>query len=252
MAKAFDFHDVPEDQKLAFYGTLFAMAAADGHTAHEELELIFESIDTRELSDSSVSELRAFMETPPDLDPLLEKLAEGSDDLRFGVLMHLTDVALADERFKLGEKRALRRARQVLHISREQGLAIEEFVWEVREIREQGLDEQATAQALAKASDDLWSHGVPKSAVGFSGSVVGLSATGALAGAAAIGLGLGLIPGLGVAVAIGTATFVALNWVFNSGKDDERVQDMLKTQKQRAERLKENLGRLGEILEKHH
>ena len=248
---AFDFREVPEAQKLAFYGTLFAMAAADGHTAHEELELIFESIDTGALSDESVAELRGWMETPPPLDPLLEKLAEGSEDLRFGVLMHLTDVALADERFKLGEKKALRRARQLLHISREQGLAIEEFVWEVREIREKGLDENATAEALAAASEDLWSHGVPRSALGFSGSVVGLTATGALAGAAALGLGLGLIPGLGVAVAIGTATFIALNRVFNAGKDD-RVKEVLANQRRRAERLKENLARLGEILEKHH
>lgn len=251
MPKEFDFREVPEQQKLAFFGTLFAMAAADGHTAHEELELIFESIDTGDLSEESVEELRGWMESPPELDPLLETLAGASEDLRFGVLMHLTDVALADERFKLGEKRALRRARQLLNISREQGLAIEEFVWEVREIREKHLNSDDAAKALAKASEDLWSHGIPRSAVGFSGSVVGLSATGALAGVAAMGLGLGLIPGLGVAVAIGTATFVALNWVFHSDRDD-RVKKVLDNQKRRAQRMKDNLVKLGDILERHH
>ena len=243
---AFSFAELPEQQKVAFYGTLFAMAAADGTTSREELELIYESIETRELSEAGVQQLRSWIDLAPELDPLLETLASGPKELRFGVVMHLTDVALADERMKLGEKKALRRAREVLGVTREQGLAIEEFVWEVRELRAKELSEEELSKAVASATNDLWAAGVPREAIGFSGSFVGLGATGALAGLAAVGLGLGLVPGLGIAVAVGAATFLALNAVFGGRRGRT---DLAAERRGRAERLKHNLERLGEVLE---
>jgi len=242
---AFSFEALPEEQKLAFYGTLFAMAAADGETSTEELELIFESIETRELSGEGVERLRGWVAEAPSIEVLLPTLAEGPKELRFGVVMHLTDVALADDRMKLGEKRALRAAREALGVSREQGLAIEEFVWEVRELREQELSEEELSKAVASATNDLWASGVPRESVGFSGSFVGLGS--ALAGLAAAGLGLGLIPGLGIAVAVGAAAFLALNTVFGGRRSRH---DVAAERRGRAERLRHNLRELGEVLDR--
>lgn len=235
-----EFTSLPEEQQLAFHGTLFAMAAADGHVSRDELTLILESVDTRTLSSEGVATLRGWLVQPPELQDCLDVLAKGERELQFGVLMHLTDVALADERVLLGEKRALRLARQSFGIERAQALAIEEFVWEMREIRAKHLSEEATVAAVKEAADHLGSAGVPSSAIYYSGSFVGLGTSGVLAGLAALGLGLGLVPGLGVVLAVGTATFLAVNWALG-GRAERKKDELLAEQRQRAARLRENL-----------
>ena len=238
-----EFTSLPEEQQLAFHGTLFAMAAADGHVSRNELKLIFESVDTSTLSEEGVQTLRGWLLEPPALQDCLAVLAEGEEELQYGVLMHLTDVALADERVLLGEKRALRQARQAFGIERPQALAIEEFVWEMREIRARHLSDEDTAAAVKAAADHLGEKGVPTSAIYYSGSFVGLGTSGVLAGLAALGLGMGLVPGLGVVVAVGTATFLAVNWALG-GRAKRKKEEILAEQRQRAARLRENLAKL--------
>ncbi len=237
-----EFTSLPEEQQLAFHGTLFAMAASDGHVSADELRLILESIDISAISRPGLRTLRGWLVEPPELEDCLRTLAQGQRELQFGVLMHLTDVALADERVLLGEKRALRLARQHFGIERPQALAIEEFVWEMREIRARHLSDEATVAAVKEAAEQLGSAGVPSSAIYYSGSFVGLGTTGVLAGLAALGLGLGLVPGLGVAVAVGAATFLAVNWALGDRAGKKREQ-VIADQRRRARRFTDNLGR---------
>jgi hypothetical protein len=235
-----EFTSLPEEQQLAFHGTLFAMAASDGHVSAGELRLILESIDVSALSRDGLRTLRGWLVEPPELEDCLITLAQGERELQFGVLMHLTDVALADERVLLGEKRALRMARERFGIERAQALAIEEFVWGMREIRDQHLSDEDTVRAVKAAAEHLGEAGVPSSAIYYSGSFVGLGTTGVLAGLAALGLGLGLVPGLGVAVAVGTATFLAVNWALGDRASKKREQ-VLAEQQRRARRFSSNL-----------
>ena len=91
-----DFQALPESQQLAFVGLQLAMAASDGHVDAAELALVLECVDLERFSDESRRTTRKWMLDPPELEDVLPELEKGSKELRFGVVMHLTDVALAD------------------------------------------------------------------------------------------------------------------------------------------------------------
>jgi uncharacterized coiled-coil protein SlyX len=101
---------------------------------------------------------------------------------------------------------------------------MQHYAEEVRRIRERGIDDNHAADALKAAVSGMTAVGVPIAAVVYSGSVVGLSAAGITSGLAALGLGLGMIPGIGVAILIGTAAFVGLNYLFDTGSKRKKEQ----------------------------
>src|SRR5215204_2518173 len=53
-----DSKSLSEKQRVAFYGAMFAMAAADGQMQREELELIYETLDTEGLSEEARRRVR--------------------------------------------------------------------------------------------------------------------------------------------------------------------------------------------------
>ena len=67
-ATNFDFKALPEQQQVAFYGTVFAMAGADDELVSEELTLIFETLDLDGLSPEAQRQVRAYTLDPPALD----------------------------------------------------------------------------------------------------------------------------------------------------------------------------------------
>lgn len=236
-----DFQALPESQQLAFVGLQLAMAAADGHVDAAELALVLECVDLERFSDASRRRVRGWMLEPPQLEEVLPELEKGSKELRFGVVMHLTDVALADEELVLAEQRAMRRIREALGVSREQGLAIEEFIWEVRRIRAMGLSEDDQVAAVKQAASGLTGLAIPKAALLFSGSLLGMG-KGAVAALAAMGMGAA-IPGVGIVVALGVLSFLAMRVVLDPGRRRAKEKWDAETQR-RIQRRQRNLGHL--------
>jgi hypothetical protein len=109
------------------------------------------------------------------------------------------------------------------------------YAEEVRRIRERGIDDNHAADAIKAAVSGLPAVGVPIAAVVYSGSVVGLSAAGITSGLAALGLGLGMVPGIGVAILIGTAAFVGLNYLFDTGS--KRKKERYRRERERKAQL---------------
>ncbi len=236
-----DFQALPESQQLAFVGLQLAMAAADGHVDAAELALVLECVDLERFSDESRRRVRGWMLEPPHLEEVLPELEKGSKELRFGVVMHLTDVALADEELVLAEQRAMRQIREALGVSREQGLAIEEFIWEVRRIRAMGLSEGDQVAAIKQAASGLTGLAVPKAALLFSGSLLGMG-KGAVAALAAMGMGAA-VPGVGIVVALGVLSFLAMRVVLDPGRRRAKEKWDAETQR-RIQRRQRNLGHL--------
>lgn len=236
-----DFHKLTEPQQLSFVGLQLALAAADGHVDAAELGLILECVDIERLSEDGRKTLRYWMLHPPDLELVLPELAAGPPELRYGVVVHLTDVALADEELVLSEQRLLREVREALRVSRTQQLAIEEFIWEVRRIRALGLSEDDEVRAVKEAASGLTAVAVPKAALLFSGSLLGLG-KGALAGLAALGVGAA-IPGVGVVVALGVLSFLTMRLVLDPGRVRAKERWDNETQA-RIQRRQRNLGHL--------
>jgi len=236
----FDFQALPEEHRVAFYGTVFAMAAVDGEMSSEELALVFETLDIEGMDPKAQRKVRAYAVDPPDLADCLSKLRDSSRELRFGIMVTLMDVALADDVIVDEEGEALQAAAAVLEVSEVQLRAIERFTREVRRIRREGLGDNAAAEAMKSALSGLTAVGVPIAAVYFSGSVVGLSAAGITSGLAALGLGFGMVPGIGVAVLVGTATFIGVMWLLNRHKAHRKAEVKAENDR-RAQRVVKNL-----------
>lgn len=231
----FDFKALPEQQQVAFYGTVFAMAAADDELVSEELTLIFETLDLDGLSPEAQRQVRAYTLDPPALDDCLGQIKDGSPMLRYGIMVYLMDVALADDIIVDEERAVLEQAAGVLEVSEQQLRAIERFTREVRRIRSEGLSENAAAEAMKGALSGLTGVGIPIAAVYFSGSVLGFSAAGITSGLAALGLGFGMLTGIGVVIAVGTATFISVRWLLNRSKAHKKNE--IKTNNDRRAQL---------------
>lgn len=219
-----DSKSLSEKQRVAFYGAMFAMAAADGQMQREELELIYETLDTEGLSEEARRRLYAYAIEPPALQDCLRALSDASESARHGLMFNLVEVTVSDYLLSNPERDALTQGQLTLGIGNEQRTAMEHYAEEVRRIRERGIDDNHAADVLKAAVSGMTAVGVPIAAVVYSGSVVGLSAAGITSGLAALGLGAGMIPGIGVAILIGTAAFVGLNYLFDTGNKRKKEQ----------------------------
>jgi uncharacterized coiled-coil protein SlyX len=214
---------------------MFAMAAADGQMQREELELIYETLETEGLSEEARRRLYAYAIEPPALQDCLQALSDASESARHGLMLNLVEVAVSDYLLSNPEREALTQGQLTLGIGNEQRTAMEHYAEEVRRIRERGIDDNHAADVLKAAVSGMTAVGVPIAAVVYSGSVVGLSAAGITSGLAALGFGAGMIPGIGVAILIGTAAFVGLNYLFDTG--NKRKKEHYRRERERKAQL---------------
>lgn len=161
-------HILPEPLRVAFYGSLFAMAAIDQGVDQEEWALIFEQLNTEGLSQEGQLKMQSFILTPPALSDCLEVLAGAEEAVRFGTLINLIDVALADDFLADSEARALDQARARLGVDEIQMDAMREFIQALRRIRRKGRGDSAAVQAASVATERLYAAGIPAEAVRFS------------------------------------------------------------------------------------
>ena len=214
MNEPLDLAKVSESDRLAFYGALFAIAFADNSIDKEEVELIFGMMDLGGMTESAKRQVQSFIIEPPSLWACLRSLEAADEQLRYGLMINLVDTAWANDELDSDEEEAIVLAQYELKISNEQLDAIKTFIQKVREIRVRGLDDNYAADTMKTAAAGLSAVGVPIAAVWFSGSVIGLSAAGITSGLAGLGalIGIGgMIPGIGVAILLGTGLFVGVN-----------------------------------------
>lgn len=236
----FSMEEASEEERLAFYGSLFGMSAIDDEVDRDELFTICEILETDDLSEEATERLKEYAVDPPAFEECVDELTESDEVLRFATMINLVEVAKADEVVVERESDALASTADKLGVNDEQLDEINEFVDTMREVRERGLDDDRAEQTIKSAVSGLAGVGVPVAAVYFSGSIIGLSAAGVTSGLAALGLGLGMVPGIGVAVAIGTATFLGVKYVADTRRRDKE-QSVKAEREQRAQRLVQNL-----------
>ncbi|WP_017304587.1 TerB family tellurite resistance protein [Spirulina subsalsa] len=233
-----DLAQVPEVQRIAFYGALFAIALADGTIDKEEMELIFGMMDLEGMSEKGKRLCLSFIIEAPPFEYCLQKLKNADERLRYGLMVNLLDVAWVNNEIDEKELKAISLTQKKFNITNEQVVAISKFVKQVQKIREGGLDDNKAADAMKTATAGLSAVGVPIAAVWFSGSVIGLSAAGITSGLAALGalVGLGgMIPGIGVAILLGTGIFLGVNKFLDTG--DKRKKEALQAERERKAQL---------------
>jgi hypothetical protein len=235
MKSTFDIAKVPQEQLVAFFGLPFAVAAIDGSVEKEELLSIFENIDLDLLDDENKKKVSDFIISPPNYNECIIKIANGSDELRFAVIVNVVDVILADDLMEHEEKEFLDFLCAQLNITNPQKEAIINFVKETKRVIREGLDSNIAKKTIKNAVSGLAAVGVPIAAVYMSGSVIGLSAAGLTSGLAALGLGLGMVSGIGTAILIGTGVFLGAKKIL--GDRNNKKETILKERNERKFQL---------------
>ena len=128
-----DLSSLTERQRLAFYGALFALAAADDAIDERESDQILDSLQFDGLSEEARERVFALSISPPSLDTCLGLLKEAGEDVRRGLMLNLVDVALADGEIEPGEPHALEAARLTLGISSDDVEAMHTYAYRVRQ-----------------------------------------------------------------------------------------------------------------------
>ncbi|TAL69295.1 MAG: TerB family tellurite resistance protein [Bacteroidetes bacterium] len=231
----FDLKTVPQEELVSFYGLLFSAGNSDKELDKEDLSAIYELIDLDLLDYQHKEIVKDFILKPPDTDICLKTLSNGTEELKFSVLVGIVEVALADDVIVDEEMLFLNRVCHELNITQEQLEAIINFIKEGKRIQREGLDNNAAELALKSAASGLTAVGVPIAAVYFSGTVIGLSAAGITSGLATLGLGLGMVPGIGVAILIGTGIFVSLKALFGDSK--KKKEKIIRGENERKSQL---------------
>jgi len=252
MNEPLDLAKVSESDRLAFYGALFAIAFADDSIDKDEVELIFGMMDLEGMTESAKRQVQSYIIEPPSLWACLRLLESANEQLRYGLMINLVDTAWANDELDSNEEEAIVLAQYELKISNEQLGAIKTFIQKVREIRVRGLDDNYAADAIKTAAAGLSAVGVPVAAVWLSGSVIGLSAAGITSGLAGLGalIGIGgMIPGIGVAILLGTGIFMGVNALLDTGDKSKKVQ--LQAEKERKAQLviKNMQGAINQLVE---
>jgi len=213
-----DLHRIPEAEHLSFYGALFAMAAADGKMDADEISLIFATLETDDFSEEGRQQLLSFLAEPPVLVDCLAALSGANKVLRFGLYLHLLDVAIADHKQSRAEEMVIKQAQMHLGIGLNQAEAMERFVNEAQRIQERGLDDAKASTLLVTAAVAMRETGVPLLAIYFSSSVVNLRAHGIANGEAAIHHEVGGGAKVGGAILLGIGIYYGVRLLVAPGK----------------------------------
>ena len=122
-----DLSPLPEEQRLAFYGALFAMAAGDGDVDEVEDDRIFDSLDLGGLSPEARDRVFRLAIQPPPLERGLLAFREADLETRRALMLNLIDVVLADGLIEPAEHVGLHEARDVLALDRDDVAALHEI-----------------------------------------------------------------------------------------------------------------------------
>lgn len=217
-----DIAALPEHQRVAYAGALYAFAAADGGLDKDELQLIIDLVDLEGLSPAGRRLVLGYIIAPPVLPDTLAPFAAAPETIRYALLLNLVEVAWANDLLDPRQDTLLNTTQQALGVSDDQYRAIWRFMRDLRAIRLRGRNDAAAAQATKVAAAGLAAVGIPIAAVYVSGSVIGLSAAGITSGLAALGLGLGMVPGIGVAVLLGTGVFLGVRALLDATNQGEQ------------------------------
>ena len=136
-----DLAAIPEQDRLAYYGALYAIANVDGHLDPREVAVIEEIINLQGLSEQAKVQVLNYREDPPALGDCLAVLAEADESLRIGLMMNLIDTSWANEELDPLEMAALKLAQRSLNISDSELESIEGFVREMRSLGAQSFEQ---------------------------------------------------------------------------------------------------------------
>jgi uncharacterized membrane protein YkvA (DUF1232 family) len=150
-----------ENELIAFYGALFAIASVDGSVDIDELNLLFKTINLANFSDSAKSQIQSYVASPPQLGDCLQMLSRSTAPLRLGTMYFLVNIAWANNTIHPGENEAIATAKKILGISDLQVKAMQEFMQDLQAIQAAGNNKNLASGSLKSAVYKLKNAGIP-------------------------------------------------------------------------------------------
>ncbi len=248
MFNTIDFSAIPDQERVAFYGLLFAIAAADGTFDPEEMAVIHSVLDITGLSEDSKEKIRGYRVNPPDSSSCLKVIANSQDELRHGTMMSLVDIALADGILTTAEERALEVAGLALRISQDQIQCMLDLVEEAADILNRDHPSDLDSSEIRIRARRLAESGITHSAAFFSGTVGRLVSVAPDALANALDIGLGRIPGAPISVIVGSTIHISVSELLSPGSENHNPAS-IEQKKIRRERAHEAIEHLQTTLE---
>ena len=157
------FATLSESELLAFYGSLFAIAAADGSVDIDELNMLFKTINLDKFSDSAKSQIQSYTANPPSLSDCLQTISQSAESLRLGVMYFLISIAWANNTIHPKESEAIQLAQKLLAVSDLQVQAMQEFMQDLQAIQAQaaGNPKNLVETSVKSAVSKLKNAGIP-------------------------------------------------------------------------------------------
>jgi len=225
---------MPDDVKILYTRILAAQALADQQLDSKEFSDLYVFMAQIGLDAAARDQVRKSLvnQDTADIikmaDQVISKVKPDEQNvIKFSIIKDLIRVSRMDGQISPEEMKNVRTIAKHLYNSDEKAGQIIEFAEKAIEYDEKLLIGKLTAEEFTKGAKNLAvtaaSIGVPITAVYFSGSVIGLSAAGIIAGLTELGLGgiLGfssLVTGIGVVVIMGIVTFKLVKWAI-TGKE---------------------------------
>lgn len=155
--------EMSEDERVAFYGAMCAIAGADGVVTDEEHNLIESSLNLETLVEGR-AKTEEYRNNPPPITECLSKLKKSDQTIQLNLVFCLIKIAWADQSLQQKEVTLLKQVKNELNISDKKMGAIEAFFQEVNAFQD-SPDQDETAKAFKSALSKLKSSGVPIAAV---------------------------------------------------------------------------------------
>ncbi len=150
-----------ESELLAFYGALFAIAAADGSVDIDELNLLFKTINLDKFSDSAKTQIQSYTANPPSLSDCLQTISQSAEPLRLGVMYFLISIAWANNTIHPKESEAIQSAKKLLAVSDRQVQAMQEFMQDLQAVQAAGNPKNRAGHSVKSAVSKLKNVGIP-------------------------------------------------------------------------------------------
>ena len=150
-----------ESELLAFYGSLFAIAAADGSVDIDELNLLFKTINLDKFYDSAKTQIQSYVASPPPLGDCLQTISQSAESLRLGVMYFAISIAWANNTIHPKESEAIALAQKQLGISDKQIQAMQESIADLKKIREAVPNSSQASASFNSGVVRLKTAGIP-------------------------------------------------------------------------------------------
>ena len=155
-----------DDDTLAFFAVLIAIAAVDKQISDAERQMILASPEANNLSADQQKTLQSYADNPPPLRDSVQALAAADQELKFGLIFCILNLVCINETMSPAETDAIALAQEVFEINDVQLEAIRDFMQLLADAKPE--QSQETMPELEAAAERMISVGVPVKALAYS------------------------------------------------------------------------------------